>query len=266
MTEDTSYLSALFGLRGRVAAVSGGGSGIGRRIGFAFAAAGANVVLIGRRKHLLEEAAAEINDSAAMTRAKIIPADLSAIADIPRIAEEINACFGAPHILANAAGVNLRSSSDPASSVADITLDSWERTMAVNLTAPFFLSRELARGMLGGGAIINIGSMQSRRAGLGDAAYTASKGGIAQLTRALARAFGRNGITVNALLPGFFPSEMTDVVFADSQLAARLADSTILGRNGALTDLDGAAVFLASPAAAYITGVMLPVDGGFLAK
>lgn len=138
--------------------------------------------------------------------------------------------------------------------------------MAVNLTAPFFLSRALSEGMKGGGAIINIGSMQTMRAGLGDAAYTASKGGIAQLTRALARIYGRDGITANAILPGFFPSEMTDVVFSDSHLAARLADSTILGRNGALSDLDGAAVFLASPAAAYITGVLLPVDGGFLAK
>ena len=256
----------MFSLDGRTAAVSGGGSGIGRRIAFAFAAAGANVVLLGRRDNLLREAADEINAAAPKTRAKAVAADLAQTANIPAIAAQIAECFGAPQILANAAGVNLRSSPDPARAAADITPESWDKTMAINLTAPFFLSRELARGMSGGGAIINIGSLQSLRAGLGDAAYTASKGGVVQLTRALARALGRDGITVNAILPGFFPSAMTDKVFSDSQLAARLADSTILGRNGELSDLDGAAVFLASPAAAYITGILLPVDGGFLAK
>ena len=260
-----AYLSRMFGLGGRVAAVTGGGSGIGRRIAFAFAAAGADVVLLGRRENLLREAAEEIGDLTE-SRAKFVAADLSNINSIPKVAERISECFGAPRILANAAGVNLRSSSDPSESVLAITEESWSRTMAVNLSAPFFLSRELAGGMSGGGAIINIGSMQSARAGLGDAAYTASKGGVAQLTKALARAFGRDGITVNALLPGFFPSEMTEVVFSDDALAARLADSTLLGRNGALSDLEGAAVFLASSAAAYITGALLPVDGGFLAK
>lgn len=310
MTGD--YLWRMFGLGGRVAAVTGGGSGIGRRIAFALAAAGADVVLVGRRENLLREAAKEICDSSANHnfnvddssvdnssavrdsnvrnsgvddssavrdsnvgdfsggakggRAEFVVADLSEIDGIEKVAEKISACFGAPRILVNAAGVNLRSSSDPAESARTITRESWERTMAVNLSAPFFLSRALAGGMAGGGAILNIGSMQSVRAGLGDAAYTASKGGVVQLTRALARALGRDGITVNALLPGFFPSEMTDVVFSDSVLSARLAESTILGRNGALSDLEGAAVFFASPAAAYITGVLLPVDGGFLAK
>lgn len=117
-----------------------------------------------------------------------------------------------------------------------------------------------------GGAIINVGSLQSLRAGLGDAAYGASKGGVAQLTRLLARAWGERGITVNALIPGFFPSEMTDIVFEDKELIEKLAASTLLGRNGALSDMDGAAVFLASSAAAYLTGLLLPVDGGFLAK
>ena len=118
----------------------------------------------------------------------------------------------------------------------------------------------------GGGAIVNIGSMQSVRAGLGDAAYGASKGGIAQLTKMLARAWGGDNIRVNAILPGFFPSDMTKVVFDDSQLAQKLASQTILGRNGDLSDLEGAAVFLASPASSYLTGIAIPVDGGFLAK
>ncbi|MGI9305741.1 MAG: SDR family NAD(P)-dependent oxidoreductase [Gammaproteobacteria bacterium] len=260
------YLSRMFGLGGRVAAVRGGGSGIGRRIAAALAAAGAKVVLVGRRENLLLEAAAEINDAASETRAAVVAADLAKIETLPQTAKDIAAHFGAPQIIVNAAGVNLRSSSDPARSAADITMETWRDTFAVNLEAPFFLTRELIGGMKNGGAVINIGSMQSVRAGLGDAAYTASKGGVAQLTRALARAWGKNGVTVNALLPGFFPSAMTEVVFADEALAARLADSTILGRCGALSDIEGAAVFLASPAAAYITGVLLPVDGGFLAR
>lgn len=260
------YVSGLFGLDGRTAAVTGGGSGIGRRIAFALAAAGANVVLIGRRTELLKESAAEINELTGEKRADFVTADLSQSENIPEIGTQITNCFGAPRVLVNAAGVNLRSSSDPCLSLRDITLSSWNATMAVNLTAPFFLSRELAAGMRDGGSIINIGSMQSVRAGLGDAAYTTSKGGVVQLTKAMARVFGREGIVVNAILPGFFPSDMTGEVFSDEKLAGRLAESTMLGRNGELDDLDGAAVFLASAASSYITGILLPVDGGFLAK
>ena len=263
---DSNYLSEMFGLRGSIAAVTGGGSGIGRQIGKALAAAGAQTVLIGRRENLLQEAADEINAAAKEMRAAVFAADLSETENLPQIAEKISACFGAPRIVVNAAGVNLRSSSEPARSAADITPESWRNTFRINLEAPFFLTRALVGGMKNGGAVINIGSMQSMRAGLGDAAYGASKGGIAQLTRACARAWGEKGVTVNGLLPGFFPSEMTDMVFSDAELAAKLAGSTILGRNGKLADMEGAAVFLASPAAAYITGVLLPVDGGFLAK
>ena len=140
--------------------------------------------------------------------------------------------------------------------------------MNINLGAPFFLTRALIYNMKakGGGAIINIGSLQSLRAGLGDAAYTASKGGVAQLTKIMARAWGKYGITANAILPGFFPTNLTRVVFEDDLLKQKLAESTLLKRNGEMADLEGAAVFLASPAAAYITGILLPVDGGFLAK
>ena len=131
----------------------------------------------------------------------------------------------------------------PQKSTADITPEKWRQTIAVNLTAPFFLARALVDKMAKGGAIINIGSLQSLRAGLGDAGYGASKGGIAQLTRVMARTWGGRGITVNALIPGFFPSEMTSMVFADDELANNLAQSTALGRNGELADIGGAAVF-----------------------
>lgn len=220
-----NFINNLFGLHGRVAVITGGGTGIGRRIGLALAQAGARTVLIGRRKNKLDDAAAEIINVCGGNQAAVVTADLSDTRSIPQTAVEAAACFGAPSILVNAAGVNLRSSSDPAESTSAITLDNWEKTLAVNLGAPFFLSRELATGMDKGGAIINVGSLQSLRAGLGDAAYGASKGGVAQLTRLLARAWGERGITVNALIPGFFPSEMTDIVFEDKELIEKLAAS-----------------------------------------
>lgn len=266
MTQTDSYFTNMFGLHGKVAAVTGGGSGIGKRIAVALASAGAKVIIVGRRENLLQQTVTEIDQSAGEARARFVTADLSILKDIPDIARRISECFGAPNVIVHAAGVNLRSSPDPVQSSADITLESWQKTMDVNLSAPFFLSRALIGGLQNGGAIVNIGSMQSARAGLGDAAYTASKGGVAQLTRAMARAWGANGVRANAILPGFFPSDMTEKVFASPELSARLAESTLLGRNGELADLEGAAVFLSSPASSYITGILLPVDGGFLAK
>ena len=260
------YLSQLFDLRGRVAVVTGASSGIGRQIAIAVAQAGASVVLIGRRENLLTKVAKDINDITGDKRALALAADISQINLMESLAIKINSCFGAVNIVYNVAGVNFRSSSDMACSIDDITVESWNETMKVNLAAPFFLTRELVKSMDNGGAIINIGSMQSLRAGLGDAAYGASKGGVAQLTRSMARAWGNKRITVNAILPGFFPSGITKIVFDDKVLSDELAESTILGRNGKLADVEGAAVFLASPAAAYITGMLLPIDGGFLAK
>ncbi len=261
----TDSLREWFSLEGNVALVTGGGTGIGARIAIALAKAGAKTVVAGRRESFLQKTKTEIEKSGGA--AEVLPADLSRAELIADIAKSAGEFFGAPDILVNAAGVNLRSSPDFQKSTADLTLEKWEETMAVNLRAPFFLSRAVvAGGMQNGGAILNIGSLQSLRAGLGDAAYGASKGGLAQLTRAMARAWGGNGVAVNALLPGYFPSDMTRAVFSDDDLAANLARATLLGRCGKLADIEGAAVFLVSPAARYITGVLLPVDGGILAK
>lgn len=262
----TDYLHERFSLRGKVALVTGGGSGIGGAIARAMAQAGAEVVVCGRREALLINAVDDIKNNGG--RGAALAADVSQTEQLDDVAKRASEFFGAPSILVNAAGVNLRSCADLSQSTADITIDKWQQTLAVNLTAPFFLSRAIigGGGMTKGGAIINIGSLQSLRAGLGDAGYGASKGGIAQLTRVMARIWGGDGITVNALIPGFFPSEMTAMVFADDALAESLAQSTLLGRNGEMNDIGDAAVFLASSAAAYITGILLPVDGGFLAK
>ena len=255
------YAGGLFSLAGRVALVTGASSGIGRHMGGVLARAGAKVVLVGRRRDRLDDAVNEVQASEA-NYAAALPGDLSVRAEVERIAAAAAGMFGAPDILVNAAGVNLR---DPAD---DISWENWDRTLMLNLSAPFFLARDLVPGMRakGMGNIINIASLQSYRAFANGVAYGASKGGIVQLTRSMAEAWSRDGIVANAIAPGFFPTELTQPVYDDPQLLEHNARMTAIGRNGELRDLDGATVFLASRAAAYVTGQVLPVDGGFTAK
>jgi gluconate 5-dehydrogenase len=224
------------------------------------ARAGARVVLAGRREERLLEVAAEIAQVGGNAHAQ--KADLDREASVAELALAAAAPFGAPDVLVNAAGVNLRQAPD------DITWSSWRQTLDLNLSVPFFLARELVPGMRekGGGNIINIASLQSTRAFTNGIAYGASKGGIAQLTRAMAEAWSRDGIVTNAIVPGFFPTELTQAVFDDEDVSAHHARMTAVGRNGELADLEGATVFLASRAAAYVTGQLLSVDGGYTAK
>jgi gluconate 5-dehydrogenase len=254
MTED------LFDLSGTVALVTGGSSGIGRRVGYALARAGAAVVLAARRADMLTEAKGEIEGEGG--RAACLVADFGDTAALEATAAGAAEPFGAPDILVNAAGVNLREAAE------DVTIDSWNRTLALNLTAPFFLSRALVPGMKakGRGKIVNIASLQSVRAFPNGIAYGASKGGVVQLTRAMAEAWSRYGITCNAITPGFFPTELTAPVFEDEAKLQALADQTAIGRNGCMADLDGLAVFLSAPASDYITGQVVFLDGGFSAK
>ncbi len=252
--------SGLFDLTGRVALVTGGSSGIGRRMGLALAGAGASVVLVARRAPQLADAVAgiEAEGGTAAGLARDL-ADPAAMEEVARAAAE---SFGPPDILVNAAGINLREAPEA------ITPETWNRTLTLNLTIPFFLARACVAGMQekGGGRILNIASLQSERAMPNGMAYGASKGGVAQLTRAMAEAWSGDGITANAVAPGFFPTELTGPVFEDEARAAALAAQTAAGRNGRLEDLDGITVFLASAAAAYITGQVIYVDGGFTAK
>jgi NAD(P)-dependent dehydrogenase (short-subunit alcohol dehydrogenase family) len=251
---------AAFNLTGKVALVTGASSGIGRRQALALAQAGAAVVLLGRREAQLQEAVAEIE--AAEARAAALSADLSDRDQLPRLAKHAMSPFGAIDILINAAGVNLRQPAE------EITLESWDMTLNLNLAVPFFLARELMPAMEvnGWGRIINIASLQSSRAFRNGLAYGASKGGISQLTRAMAEAWSRHGITCNAIAPGFFPTELTAPVYKDPDQLDKLAAQTAIGRNGELSDLDGLTVFLASPASDYITGQVIHLDGGFTAK
>ena len=250
----------LFSLAGRTACVTGASSGIGRSIADAMAQAGAAVVGIARRDALLEEWVRDVERSGG--RAAGCAADLADSAGIGAVADRVSDSFGAPDILVNAAGMNPRQPAD------SLTLEAWQLTLDLNLSAPFLLARALVPSMQakGWGRIINIASLQSVRAFPNGMAYGASKGGVAQMTRAMAEAWSRDGVNCNALAPGFFPTELTNAVFEDPETAARNAAQTCIGRNGRLEDLVGPAVFLASPASGYVTGQVLFVDGGFTAK
>jgi len=255
------FLCELFSLEGRVALCTGASSGIGRRMAEALARAGAEVALVGRRAARLEEARAAI-EARAGVRAVVLVADLYERERLEALPGAVRAALGPVDILVNAAGVNPRRGADR------VSREDWDRTLELNLGVPFFLARACVEGMRerGAGNIINLASLQSFRAFPEGIAYGASKGGVAQLTRAMAEAWSRDGIVANAIAPGFFPTELTAPVFADPHLAAHHAAMTAVGRNGELADLDGTTVFLASRAAAYVTGQVIPVDGGYTAK
>lgn len=253
-------IARLFDLSGRVALVTGGHSGIGRAIAWALGAAGAKVVLLARRRIELDAAVdAFASDGIA---AAALPRDLADRPGLASIAEDSSRPFGAPDILVNASGINPRLSFEHGDDAH------WDDTLAVNLTAPFLLTRALAPAMRakGWGRIVNIASLQSSRAFADSAPYGASKGGVVQLTRAIAEHWSRFGITCNAIAPGFFATPLTAAVLADPDRAAALAAKTMIGRNGEPADLHGTAVFLASDASAYVTGQTLHIDGGFSAR
>ncbi|WP_439573581.1 SDR family NAD(P)-dependent oxidoreductase [Phreatobacter sp.] len=255
-------LTHLFDLTGRTALVTGGNSGIGLAMARALGLAGADVVLVARRDELLRDAADRLG--AEGIAATFIPVDLGR-ADCGDAVLNGLAQREPPldvDILVNAAGINLRQP------FAKVTAEAFDLHMAVHLRAPFLLTQALAPGMAsrGFGRIVNIASLQSYRAFPDCAPYGAGKGGIVQLTRAIAEEFSRHGVTCNAIAPGFFPTPLTEPVFNDPERAAKNAAQTAIGRNGQLDDLAGATVFLASEASAYVTGQTLAVDGGFTAK
>jgi gluconate 5-dehydrogenase len=252
-------LPASFDLTGRTALVTGGSSGLGEAMAEALGMAGAQLVLMARRQDLLTQSAQKM--SAMGIAVRTLVCDLSS----PEAAQEgarQTLALGPVDILVNAAGVNLR---EP---FGDISVASWMTQINLHLSAPFFLTQALAPAMKerGWGRIINIASLQSHRAFANIAPYGAGKGGIVQLTRALALELGPHGITCNAIGPGFFPTALTAPVFGNPELVARHAAQTCLGRNGELSDIHGLAVFLASDASSYITGQTIMIDGGFTAK
>ena len=239
-------------LAGHVALVTGASSGLGRRSAEVLSRAGAKVVGVARRPDALAELAG----------VHPLPWDLSDRDRLKELAIAASQPFGAPDILVHSAGINTREAAD------DVSPEGWDITIGLNLAVPFFLSQQFVPGMKarGWGRIVSFASLQSSRAFPGGLSYGASKGGIAQLTRAMAEAWSAHGICVNAIGPGFFRTELTAAVFENPERVARNAAQTCVGRNGEPEDLDGPLLFLCSDACAYVTGQILMVDGGFTAK
>jgi 2-deoxy-D-gluconate 3-dehydrogenase len=247
-----------FDLKGRVAAVTGANTGLGRAIAEALARAGADIALVGRSDPADTQAAIE----ALGRRAVWVNADLGGKPDHAAIVGEIIARLDGLHILVNNAGIIRRANA------IDFTEADWDAVLDVNLKAVFFLSQATARHMIpsGGGKIINIASMLSFQGGIRVPSYTASKSGIAGLTRLLANEWASHGINVNAIAPGYFATSNTAALQADPKRNSEILGRIPAGRWGDPQDLGGAAVFLASSAADYVQGVILPVDGGWLAR
>lgn len=248
---------AQFDLTGRVALVTGASAGLGQHAASTLIAAGAKVVGVARRHDQLG-AWADVHGE----NAHGIAWDLGDRDGLHELAQATAQPFGAPDIVVHAAGINTRETAD------EVTPEGWDISLALNLSAPFFLTQALVPAMKakGWGRILNFASLQTTRAFPGGIAYGATKAGIGQLTRAMAEAWSKDGITANAIGPGFFPTELTAAVFDDPERAARNAAQTCIGRNGTMQDIEGPVLFLCSDASAYVTGQVLMVDGGFTAK
>ncbi len=246
----------LFDLTGQVAMVTGTSRGLGQYFARALAQAGADLVLTSRHRDTLHDFEKEI--TAMGRRAVCLELDVRDYDSIQTMAREAEAAFGQIHILVNNAGCNVRK---PA---LDVTWDDWNLVVDTNLRGSFFVAQAVARGMIakGYGRIINIGSVTSVFGYAGLAPYGATRGGIRQMTMSLADDWGKHGVTVNCLAPGWFRTEQNKVMYEDAQWVEYLVERIPVKRAGQPHDLDGAVVFLASEASRYVTGQTLLVDGG----
>jgi len=247
-----------FDLSGRVALVTGANTGIGQGIAVALAAAGADIALAGRTP--AEATAALVGGLG--RRAALIPADLSSIEPIDSVVSSTLAELGGLDILVNNAGIIRRADA------LDFTEADWDAVIDTNLKSVFFLCQAAGRHMVGRGSgkIINIASMLSFQGGIRVPSYTASKSGVAGLTRLLANEWAGKGVNVNAIAPGYIATDNTAALKADESRNRQILERIPAGRWGEPHDIGGAAVFLASPASDYVHGHILAVDGGWLAR
>ena len=247
-----------FSLENKVALITGGTSGLGKMMALALAKAGAFVWIASSRDNA-DETLQAIKQQG--SNGSFLQVDVTSSEGLENIVKQILKESNRIDILVNAAGINLRTSA------TDLTLDEWQKTIDINLTAPFYLSQIVAESMKRNnwGRIINIASLQSLRAFDNSIPYGASKGGVMQLTRALAQAYSKDGILVNAIAPGFFRTNLTESLFQDPDKLKALANKTMMGRNGEEKDIFGVSVFLCSDANSYVTGQTIFLDGGFSA-
>jgi NAD(P)-dependent dehydrogenase (short-subunit alcohol dehydrogenase family) len=246
----------LFGLSGQVAVVTGASRGLGQHFARALGKAGADLVLTSRRREDLAPFAEEMRGLG--RRVWALDLDVRDEASIGRMAAAAEAACGQIHILVNNAGCNVRK---PA---LEVTWEDWNLILETNLRGSFFVAQAMARGMVrhGYGRIINIGSVTSVFGYAGLAPYGASRGGVRQMTMSLADDWGRHGITVNCLAPGWFKTEQNSVLYEDAAWVESLVERIPMKRPGAGEDLSGPVVFLASEGSRYVTGQTLLVDGG----
>ncbi len=256
----TSVLDS-FRLDRRRALVTGGAKGLGKVIASALAEAGAEVAITSRTLHDGQLAAAEI-ERATGRRALAFQADVTRADEVTRLASEVEAAFGGVDILINNAGVNVRG---PA---VDLSEADWDAVLAVNLKAPFLCARALLPGMYrrGWGRVINMGSILSVIALPGRAPYASAKAGLLNLTRVLALEGATQGVTVNAICPGPFATDMNKPLLDDPEKYKAFVAKIPMGRWGELHEVAGPVVFLASESASYVTGSALFVDGGWTAQ
>lgn len=254
----STALTGLFGLQGKVAMVTGANTGIGQAIAVSLASAGADIVAVARSS--MSETQALIAQQG--RRCTCLTADLSDTGVINQLVSDARAQAGSVDILVNNAGIIRREAA------VDYSEADWDAVMDINIKAVFFLSQAVGRHMLaaGQGKIINIASMLSFQGGLRVAAYTASKSGVAGITRLLANEWAAKGVNVNAIAPGYISTNNTTALREDETRNRDILARIPAGRWGNASDIGGAAVFLASPAANYMHGAIVPVDGGWLAR
>lgn len=254
-------LNGLFGLDGKVALVTGGATGIGRMAATGLAGAGARVLICSRKLEMCEATAAEINGMGLPGSVEVFQGDVGTESGVAGIVEAVKARCETLDILMNNAGTTW------GMPYGKFPHEAWEKVMSVNVTGLFQLTQALTPMLAGSvdepGRVINVGSvMGSAPIGIGAYSYSASKGAVHHLTKILATELAHKRITVNAIAPGPYPSNMTAFATADVENAKKIANRTPLGRLGEPDDMAGLIVFLSSRAGAYVTGAIIPTDGG----